>query len=262
MSDAKPIILVDFSAIAWACWHSAEAANKADPKYDSQEVLKTNLRHKMATIEEYTGCIPSSYVMVTDSHARWKYQAYPGYKGTRDRDKFDPRAWAEAYLREAYPTIQWVRAPGHEADDAIAALAWHHSESTDDVRRPVVIVSGDKDLWQLLKPGVKIFRPTTKKFVTLEDVEKEFGFSNPRYIRLHKALWGDPSDNLPNCAPRMQKQLMPLIQAADGDLLNMLKLLDGNVNATCLGHLKKNEDQVVINWLLTRLDDGVELEWR
>lgn len=294
MSDAHPIILVDFSAIAWACWHSAEAAETAGkealqkhadacpvwaemvrtghdvtdcckdlPKqYDPHEVLKTNLRLKMQTIEENTGCIPTTFVMVKDSHPKWKYETYPDYKANRDRAKHDPRAEAEAFLRQLHPTMSWVLAPGHEADDAIAALAYFYNECHEDNRRPVVIVSGDADLFQLLRPGVKIFRPTTKKFVTVEDIQKKFHGLGPRHIRAAKSLWGDSSDNLPNCAPRQQRQLVPLIQEAEGDILKMIALTDGRVGETCLVHLRKNIDQIIVNWRLVGLNSAVTLEWQ
>jgi 5'-3' exonuclease len=280
------LILVDFSAIAYACWATAEAAEKAGKEslaqhmstchlctpaagllphslcdtaklikqYDPHEVLKTNLRMKMSTIEEHTGEPPGRYVMVLDSHAKWKYDLFANYKGDRE-ERFNPRPEAEAYLREAFPSMQWVRAPGNEADDAIAALV-----KANKAQRAIVIVSGDKDLWQLLEPKVKLFNSVTKKFLDLETVAKKFYGLQPKHIRLAKALWGDPSDSLPNVAPRQQKQLVPLILESDGGL-GALVNLRGKVSEKCFGMLQVGQVQVVKNWKLAGLNPDVQLEW-
>lgn len=276
------LILVDFSAIAYACWATAEraeeagrealvahasmcgaccsagpcAARAAIKQYDAHEVLKTNLRMKMATIEEYTGEPANRYVMVLDSHPKWKYDAFPGYKGERDKDRHNPRPEAEVFLREAYPGAQWVCSPGNEADDAIATLV-----KANKAQRAIVIVSGDKDLWQLLEPRVKLLNPVTKKFLDLETVAAKFHGLEPKHIRAAKAFWGDPSDSLPNCAPRQQKQLVPLIKSAEGDL-SKLGNLKAQVSSVCWSHLQDNAKQVAINWKLAGLNQDAPLEWR
>jgi 5'-3' exonuclease len=280
------LIIVDFSAVAYACWATAENAQQAGqealqehlsrgcafcttapggalvtacaeaPKqYDAHEVLKTNLRMKMSTIEEHTGEPANKYVMVLDDHPKWKYDLFPEYKGEREV-RFNPRPEAEAYLREAYPGAQWVRSPGNEADDAIAALV-----KANKAQRAIVIVSGDKDLWQLLEPRVKIFNSLTKKFLDLEKVAEKFYGLEPHHIRAAKAFWGDSSDSLPNCAPRQQKQLVPLIREAAGNL-GAMQGLQSKVSKACWDHLVKNAQQIATNWQLAGLNLDAPLEWR
>lgn len=294
--EAKSVlILVDFSAIAYACWASAEAAEKSSKEalaqhmdtcanrsnvecchhtlpeglpdvlcatarlikqYDPHEVLKTNLRMKMATIEEHTGESPLKFVMVLDSHAQWKFDLFPSYKGDRVQ-RFNPRPEAEAFLREAYPAMQWVIAPGQEADDAIATLV-----KANRGQHPIVIVTGDKDIWQLWGPGVKIFAPVTKKFLDADTIAKKFYGLRPHHIRLAKALWGDTSDSIPNVAPRQQKQLVPLILAGQGGLDSLTNLREKGVSEKCLAMLSEAKQQVVTNWKLVGLNPDCNLEWR
>ena len=254
-------ILIDFSNIARACWHPAVRAQEADSKYDAHQVFKGNLVGKMDTIAEGVGAAPDTFIMCKDDRAEWKRIVFAGYKANRDPNDFDPRPEAEAFLRLRYPNMKWAYSPGNEADDVIATLVGISSLFPDS-RNNIVVVSSDQDLWQLLRPGVRVFLPSKRKFVDAEMVAEEYGVSNPTYIRLCKAFWGDTSDNLPNCLPRMQKQMRPLIEAAGGDLAHAIMLVPGLVNETCLGHLRKNLDQILINWELTKLKTDAEILWQ
>jgi DNA polymerase-1 len=259
MSDCKLTkVLVDFSNIARACWHPAVAAHESDPKYEVHAVFKNNLASKMETIQKGIEVDPATYIMALDSRSEWRRAVYPGYKANRDPNDYDPRPEAETFLRERFPTMDWAKAPSAEADDVIATLTARYLGLDLDV----VIVSGDQDLWQLLAPKVRIFLPAKQKFVDTAMVAEKFDVQDPAHIRLHKAFWGDSSDGIPNCAPRMQKQLLPIIEASGGDLFHALALVHGRVNATCLGHLRKNLDQLVRNWQVVQLKSDVDIEWQ
>jgi 5'-3' exonuclease len=76
-----------------------------------------------------------------------------------------------------------------EADDVIGYLTM----SANDGRK--VIVSSDKDFYQLLSEKTIIFSPIKKKFITSGDVIKEFKI-HPVNFALARAIIGDNSDNL------------------------------------------------------------------
>lgn len=82
----------------------------------------------------------------------------------------------------------------HEADDCIGTVA------SDATNQNVLIVSGDKDLFQMISGNVKVVYPQKgfAKFTTYDknEVINEFGFS-PEFIPDYKALAGDSSDNIP-----------------------------------------------------------------
>jgi 5'-3' exonuclease len=154
--------------------------------------------------------------------------------------------------------MQWVIAPGQEADDAIATLV-----RANRGQRPIVIASGDKDLWALFDPpAVRVYNPITQKYLEPEKVGEKFHGLEPKHIRVAKAFWGDPSDGLPNVAPRQQKQLVPLIKSTDGDLMAVLALAGQSVNERCLVLLNDNMNQVLLNWRMAGLNDDVHLEWK
>jgi 5'-3' exonuclease len=77
-----------------------------------------------------------------------------------------------------------------EADDIIAFLTRHHREQGHHV----IIVSSDKDFWQLVCEGVIVFRPVQDQIITWEEVES-MGCA-PENFALFRAIDGDPSDNV------------------------------------------------------------------
>jgi hypothetical protein len=284
---SQPYLFIDFSNIARACWHPAEHAEESGKKalqahlaacpvwakmvaegndvtdccvdlptqYDAHEVLKTNLRGKMGTIEENTG-VPRGphWVWAVDTYCKWRRDAFPAYKGNRDPSKFDPRPEAHRYLAQAFPEMHWAVSLGAEADDVIAALVAKRGD------REVVIVSGDQDLWQLIQPGVKVFLPSKKVFVTPEMVEDEYDLE-PKRIPLYKAFWGDSSDNMPNLLPRQQKAILPHIRASDGtpgDVLLRL-LADPKTSPKLKAALTEQKQGVAINHYLAQLDPTVKV---
>ena len=89
-----------------------------------------------------------------------------------------------------------VLAPGYEADDALATLATQAAAASE----AVVILSSDKDLLQLIGPGVAVERIGR----TIRDLDRwdgerfaaEYAFG-PALLADYKALCGDKSDNIP-----------------------------------------------------------------
>jgi len=104
----------------------------------------------------------------------------------------------------------FIKAPDGEADDAIASYCQQHSEDE------IVIVSNDRDLWQLITPNVLI-HTTVQRSTT--DVDRHacrrlLGV-DPEVVPLMKAMLGDPSDNIPRAIARVQqKKLLRVAQQA------------------------------------------------
>jgi DNA polymerase-1 len=87
---------------------------------------------------------------------------------------------------------------GFEADDVIGTIA-KKVEQVDQVAQ-VVIVTGDKDILQLINNKVKIYMPilglSNSKMFGVEETVVRLGVT-PELIPEYKALVGDPSDNYP-----------------------------------------------------------------
>jgi DNA polymerase-1 len=89
---------------------------------------------------------------------------------------------------------------GYEADDIIGTLASYAAKSKHKRIEEVVIVTGDRDILQLVTDKVKVYLPikglSESKLMGINDVKEKMGVE-PKLIPDYKALVGDPSDNYP-----------------------------------------------------------------
>ncbi len=102
--------------------------------------------------------------------------------------------------------IPVVKLQGFEADDLIGALARQAASEGLDV----VIVAGDKDMFQLLAPAVRIFDPVKDKVFTEEDCLARFGVEPARVVEV-MGLMGDQADNIPGVKGIGEKTAKKLI---------------------------------------------------
>jgi DNA polymerase-1 len=90
--------------------------------------------------------------------------------------------------------IKKILVEGYEADDVIGTVATKFKGKVD-----IVIVSNDKDLWQLAGDGITIMVPGKKGAIDWmgeKEVDARLGFEAEK-IADYKGLRGDPSDNIP-----------------------------------------------------------------
>ncbi len=115
--------------------------------------------------------------------------------------------------------IPVVKLRGYEADDLIGTLARQASSEELDV----VVVTGDKDMFQLLSPAVCIFDPVKDKVFTEEDCRERFGVEPARVVEI-MGLMGDQADNIPGVKGIGEKTAKKLI-AEFGTIENLLARL-------------------------------------
>jgi DNA polymerase-1 len=141
---------------------------------------------------------------VHDSGLSFRHERYPAYKATREKlteelqSDFDTGMERICQLLEAY-RIPILSLRGYEADDVIGTLA----KQAVDERVNVVIISGDKDFQQLVRPGVWLLNPgrggpasVEEQWVSIENGAERLGVP-PEHVTDYLALVGDSSDNVP-----------------------------------------------------------------
>ena len=113
----------------------------------------------LALIEER----PDAIIAVYDSRTNLRRSIYAEYKGTRDRMPDQLRA-QETFIAELFGVIGigTISIEGYEADDLIGALVTRW----DAHDRHIEIVSGDKDLGQLVSSRVVLRDPTRRDLTT------------------------------------------------------------------------------------------------
>jgi DNA polymerase-1 len=141
---------------------------------------------------------------VHDSGLSFRHERYPAYKATREKlseelqSDFDRGMDRICEILDAY-RIPILTLPGFEADDVIGTLVARSIEAGVNV----VVVSGDKDFQQLVKPGVWLLNPgrggpanVEEHWVGVENAEERLGVA-PEFVTDYLALVGDSSDNIP-----------------------------------------------------------------
>lgn len=159
---------------------------------------------------------------VHDSGLSFRHQRYPAYKATREKlteelqQDFDTGMERIAQILDAY-RIPIRSLKGYEADDVIGTLARQGVEQGVDV----VIVSGDKDFQQLVKPGVWLLNPgrggpagVEEQWVSVHNGSERLGVP-PARVTDYLALVGDSSDNVPGVKGVGEKTARELVTAYD-----------------------------------------------
>ena len=113
-----------------------------------------------------------------------------------------------------------VHAPGYEADDLIGTLARKAEAAGFDV----VIVTGDKDMFQLLTQAVRIYDPVKDKWFGEEECRERFGVEPARVVEV-MGLMGDATDNIPGVKGIGEKTAIKLI-AEFGTIEELLRRVD------------------------------------
>ena len=171
---------------------------------------------------------PAYLGWVHDSGLSFRHERYPAYKATREKlgeelqADFDRGMERIASLLDAY-NVPVITLKGYEADDVIGTMARLGLEAGLEV----VVVSGDKDFQQLVRPGVVLLNPgrggaaaVEEQWVTTENASERLGVPADRVID-YLALVGDSSDNIPGVKGIGDKTAAELV-ATYGSLENIL----------------------------------------
>jgi DNA polymerase-1 len=140
---------------------------------------------------------PAYFAVVMDSLTpTFRHEQYAEYKATREKTPED--------LHSQVPIVEEIlsamgipilRVNGFEADDVMASAA----ELCAGESRPCYVISGDKDMLQVVDGGVTVLRPDkdgSYREMSAEAVEAEWGV-RPDQMVDYLALTGDSSDNIP-----------------------------------------------------------------
>ena len=186
-------ILVDSSSHIYRAYHGIPHMNRTDGTPTNAVYGYTQMIRKL--VSENPG---ANIVCCFDHRGRnqtFRREMYPEYKAQRDAtpENLKPQF---ALIREATLAfnVQLVDAPAFEADDIIATYA---AEAERGGAR-VTIVSGDKDLYQLLSPSVTMLDSIKNRRLGPAEVEEKMGVPPSQMADL-LALMGDSSDNIPGC---------------------------------------------------------------
>jgi DNA polymerase-1 len=162
---------------------------------------------------------PDYLVVCFDYPAKnFRHEIYPEYKATRK--PIDQQLISQMPIaREAAAALNIFSAEvkGYEADDLIAAIA--DKAQKNGVK--TVIVTGDKDILQLVNDNVSVWNDSKDILYNAKKVEEKYGVS-PQQFAYILALMGDASDNVPGVKGIGEKTALKLVKEY-GSLENIIK---------------------------------------
>jgi len=164
------------------------------------------------------GVKPTHIAVVFDAPAQtFRSAIYEDYKATRAEppDELKPQFGLVRDAVKAF-NVPSVEQAGFEADDIIATYTVLAAEAGADV----TIVASDKDLMQLIRPGVAMLDTMKDKRIGHEEVLEKFGVP-PEKVTDVQALAGDSIDNVPGVPGIGVKTAAQLITEY-GDLESLL----------------------------------------
>lgn len=203
-ADADAVLAIDVSNLGWRSAYAHDSLYTRDGRRSGH--VYGSIRSLMGVLENELESGKWCLCFCCDGKdAKMARQAkVPSYKANRDSSRWNPISEVEEVLR-FIPGLH-IKQEGKEGDDALAWVVQKCSST-----RPVVLLTGDMDLWALIGPNVKVFSPNLKRYVTQEDVVEHYGITHCTNIPLCKALFGDQSDNIKGIERLQKRQVRPTI---------------------------------------------------
>ncbi|MBK7643699.1 MAG: DNA polymerase I [Planctomycetes bacterium] len=188
----------------------------------------------------------------------FRHELYKEYKDTRQKMPDELVAQQDS-LRRAVRAhgIPIFEVRGYEADDVIGTLARQASKKGWEV----LIVSGDKDMMQLVDERVKlynVFKPGSEVVIeNYETVKEKFG-TTPEHVIDVLAIMGDASDNVPGVHGIGEKGAIKLITEF-GSVAGVLEHLS-EVKGKAREYIERDREQLLLSLDLVTIRDEVPLD--
>jgi DNA polymerase-1 len=219
------IFLVDGYALIYRAFFAMIARPLTTSRGENTSVAWGVANFLLRILEEYR---PEYLAWVHDAGSSFRTETYPEYKATREKldeelqDVFDRSLERVEELLAAF-NVSLIAVDGYEADDVIGTLTT--IAAADGLHS--VIISGDKDFYQLISPDVSLLNPgrrgpaaVQEELVTVDAAANRLGVPPDRVVD-YLALVGDSSDNVPGVRGVGDKTARKLI-AEYGDLDTIL----------------------------------------
>ena len=200
-------------------------------------------------------CNPKHVAVVFDAgRTTFRTEMYPEYKANRVAMPDDLRAQMEP-IREVVRAfnIPTLELQGYEADDIIGALAGRFAGQGGKV----VVVTGDKDLMQIVTDRVTLLDTMKGKESGINEVVERFGV-RPELVIDILGLAGDSSDNIPGVPGIGEKTAIKLILEF-GSLDQLLARAD-EVKGKIGEKLREFREQALLSRRLATIECNVPLE--
>lgn len=210
----KKLVLVDGSGFIYRAFFALPPLTRSDGTPIGAVFGFTNILISMLTNNSM-----DYFAIVFDKGKKcFRHDMYPEYK--QNRRETPPELGPQfKIIREVCHAfnVPCIEEDNYEADDLIASYSQYALENGFTVK----VVSGDKDLIQLIREGVELYDPLKAKEITHAEVMAKYGI-RPEQMIDFLALCGDASDNIPGVSSVGPKTAAGLLNEF-GDLTHIIE---------------------------------------
>lgn len=244
------LYIIDGSAYIYRAYHAVAPLTNSHGQYTHAVYGFINIMRRLIKDKS-----PSRMLMAYDSRGPvFRHDMYPEYKANRPPmpdDLVTQIPYIKEYVKGA--NIPSLEVPGVEADDIIATAALKYSKAG----LKVIIVSGDKDLLQLIDENITVWDPMKNKVMDAKAVQEKYSLP-PTSLLDCFALMGDSADNVPGVPGVGPKTAQKLI-AEYGSLDGLYEQIEGLKKSKMKEKLIDNKDGAYLSKDLIRLKVDVQV---
>ncbi len=249
------LLLADGNAIMHRAYHAL-------PPFKTKQGLPTNALFGFISIlnKIATDFHPFYLIVCFDTPIpTFRKKMFKNYQSHRPKME-DALSRQFPLVKEALDSAEVVHLEkeGYEADDIIGTISRVYDKNGDRV----VILSGDKDILQLVNDKVYVVTPELgfgkQKIYNPEEVQKRFGVT-PKQIPDFKALMGDQSDNYKGAkgiGPKTAAKLLQQFASIDGIFKHLHEIPEKTRKM-----LEEHKDNVLLSHKLATILTDVDVEY-
>lgn len=248
--STSELYLIDGSAYIYRAYHAIKPLSNSrglptHAVYGFATILRRLIRERS----------PQYLAVAFDTRGPvFRHQLYDRYKANRPPMP-DDLAQQIPYIRQLVLAYRYLmlEQDDQEADDLIASVVARMVRQG----HKVVIVSGDKDLMQLVSPQVNLWDPMNDRVMDEAAVLEKYGLP-PSSLLDYFALTGDSSDNIPGVPGIGPKSAQKLI-VEHGDLEGLYRGIDGMKPSKTVQQIRDHRDAAFLSRDLVQLNTLAEV---
>lgn len=247
----KKLYLIDGSSYIYRAYYAIRQLSTSRGQATNAVFGFTNMLIKVVREEQ-----PDHLAVIFDAAGpTFRKEIYPHYKANRLAMPEDLRPQIP-FVKEVVKAFNMpvLELQGYEADDIIATLARRFAREGLEV----TVVTGDKDLMQIVSDHIRLLDTMKDQVTGLEEVATRFGGTPDKVVEV-QALAGDSSDNVPGVPGIGEKTARELILQF-GTVENLLANIDQVSGKKRKENLHSFGEQALLSKKLVQLVDDLPLE--
>jgi DNA polymerase I len=248
----RKLFLIDGMSCAYRAFYAIRDLRTSSGEPTNAVYGFTNMLLKLVR-ERKPDAIAVVFDSATPTFRHERFEAYKAHRKPMPEDLLGQLPLIKEVI-EAY-RIMILQRDGLEADDLMGSLAVAASRSGYDV----YLVTSDKDMLQLVRSGISVFRPDSGEIYDEDAVMRRYGVEPGKVVDV-LALAGDASDNIPGVPGIGEKTAIELVREF-GDLEGVLGNMERVKGEKRRENLKRFADQARLSRELVTLKGDVPLEF-